>query len=450
MQYTENKQDLRSLLQVDKALKHTINVNCPMFPFFTRNPERAKFARGFTGVTGEFARILSGKGLDKEVEMDLVVERISQQVTISDEDKPYFYRLLRMYLMDENKAIKLFHPHIYQYIPLTSGSEAKGEKGIAQFLFDALLEGLDLASFFGKSSSDHLLAMLILDQLDHLKSQEHQKKYYTKLPQIMKVFQEDIQFLTKSSEYFVQNIDLFLAYYYFFYITQLTLKLHMRHKADYAELNNVFFTLDWEGASKSRMGYDRGYRQIKEAARDLLVNVNCLEHLNTLFGTKQADYIELRNTYNRLPADDQAELLEVIKKWVGEYRQHVSLPPQEIPYDYEGVVNALYLSLLDGVSAETKSRYALSIEEIGKKYFLKTRGALGYMLNVSQDFLLLLTAISVKDTRKPLKEVFVEFEKRGIMFDRLSQEAIVALFDKLNLLDKKSDSGDAQYVKPIL
>ena len=31
-----------------------------------------------------------------------------------------------------------------------------------------------------------------------------------------------------------------------------------------------------------------------------------------------------------------------------------------------------------------------------EKYFLKTRGSLGYMLNISQDMLLLLTALSLK------------------------------------------------------
>ena len=72
------------------------------------------------------------------------------------------------------------------------------------------------------------------------------------------------------------------------------------------------------------------------------------------------------------------------------------------------------------------------------------------MLNISQDLLLLLTALSLKNERKSLKQVFIELELRGLYFDRYSREEIVKLFDKLNLLDKKSDSGDAQYVKPIL
>ncbi|HBL5328060.1 TPA: DNA phosphorothioation-dependent restriction protein DptG, partial [Clostridioides difficile] len=35
-------------------------------------------------------------------------------------------------------------------------------------------------------------------------------------------------------------------------------------------------------------------------------------------------------------------------------------------------------------------------------------------------------------------------------FDRDSQSKVVELFEKLNIIEKKSDSGDAQYVRSIL
>ena len=110
----------------------------------------------------------------------------------------------------------------------------------------------------------------------------------------------------------------------------------------------------------------------------------------------------------------------------------------------------MYQQISKGVSKETMYLFALAIHEVGKQYFLKTRGSLGNTLNVTQDFLILLTAISVKNEKISLKQLFIEFERRGIFFDRYSREKIVELFNKLNLIEKKSDSGDAQYVKPIL
>ena len=48
------------------------------------------------------------------------------------------------------------------------------------------------------------------------------------------------------------------------------------------------------------------------------------------------------------------------------------------------------------------------------------------------------------------KRLFKEYEKRGIYLDGTSKEYLQEFFTKLNLIDKKSDSGDAQYVKRIL
>ncbi|MBY1914559.1 DNA phosphorothioation-dependent restriction protein DptG, partial [Clostridioides difficile] len=62
-----------------------------------------------------------------------------------------------------------------------------------------------------------------------------------------------------------------------------------------------------------------------------------------------------------------------------------------------------------------------------------------------------MTKLCMKNkTKIKLKELFEEYEKRGIYFDRDSQSKVVELFEKLNIIEKKSDSGDAQYVRSIL
>lgn len=49
-----------------------------------------------------------------------------------------------------------------------------------------------------------------------------------------------------------------------------------------------------------------------------------------------------------------------------------------------------------------------------------------------------------------LNDVFGEFERRGVFLDNLSKDQAALYFEKLNLIEKKSDSGDAKYVKRIL
>lgn len=94
-------------------------------------------------------------------------------------------------------------------------------------------------------------------------------------------------------------------------------------------------------------------------------------------------------------------------------------------------------------------KFGKNIENLGKGYFLKSRGSLGYVFNLSHDLLMALITVSVKDDRLPLKSLYSELEKRGIALDFSSKRELVNILETHNLLDKKSDSGDAQYVKPI-
>ena len=100
---------------------------------------------------------------------------------------------------------------------------------------------------------------------------------------------------------------------------------------------------------------------------------------------------------------------------------------------------------------ENSEKYFKSIEEIGKAYFLKSRGgAYGYMLNLNQEMILILTAVCIKENKITLNNLYKEYEKRGIFLDIYSKPLVEELLGKLNLIEKKSDSGDAQYVKAIL
>lgn len=62
----------------------------------------------------------------------------------------------------------------------------------------------------------------------------------------------------------------------------------------------------------------------------------------------------------------------------------------------------------------------------------------------------MITAICIKEDKITLKDLFKEYERRGLFLDSYSQVEVIDLLGKLNLIDKKSDSGDAQYVKSIL
>ena len=73
------------------------------------------------------------------------------------------------------------------------------------------------------------------------------------------------------------------------------------------------------------------------------------------------------------------------------------------------------------------------------------------MLNLTEETLIFLTKVCIKDQEMMrLNDVFNEFELRGVYLDNISKEQVMRYYEKLNLIEKKSDSGDAQYVKRIL
>jgi DNA phosphorothioation-dependent restriction protein DptG len=461
MEYNKNLQELRKFLEIKAnrlGITHNLARHAPILPFKTRHSERPQFANGFDGVLGEFVRLVCETTLNNIVEVEDVISKIINKVTINNEDKPYFEKLLKMFLVDQNDSLKVFHPHIFQYYNTTKGDQSKGEVEIALFLRDILLNQQEesVKSFFQKGDSDHIVSKLILEQLNYLDSKVKEKKYVGKIPLISDIFKGDLLFLLKHKDYFTQKFSLFLSYYYFYYITQLTLKLSQNFKGDYNTINEVYYTLDWEGTTKIRVSNSKGYQMIKQGANNLLIYANTLEHLNFIFGSEALTLPELQKLFIEKSDSEQQIIISVLKEWIQEYRYLLELDEiDDYPMEYSSLAQILFESI-DFVHSYlptkqgTKSRYSLYVEEIGKRYFLKTRGSLGYMLNMTQDLLLLLTAVCVRDERKSLKQVFKELEKRGVFFDRHSQEAVVQLYDKLNLLDKKSDSGDAQYVKPIL
>ena len=73
------------------------------------------------------------------------------------------------------------------------------------------------------------------------------------------------------------------------------------------------------------------------------------------------------------------------------------------------------------------------------------------MLCINEDRLIFITKLCLKDRNKVwLNDIFREMEYRGVFFDTQSKSAVAEFYNKLNLIEKKSDSGDAQYVKRIL
>lgn len=132
-------------------------------------------------------------------------------------------------------------------------------------------------------------------------------------------------------------------------------------------------------------------------------------------------------------------LLSEVNQWIKDYLELRKLPSHEnkAAQSLPEAFQLLFNCVKEGISTDVAKKFGENIGDLGANQFLKTRGSYGQVFNIKHDFLLLLTAVSVKDKRIPLNDLFKELEKRGVAFDRYSKKEIISLFDDLNILDKK-------------
>lgn len=456
MDFSENYMQLLQNMNFNPdtgSLKHNINKNSHLLPFKTREPERVIFENGFLNIIGELSRILLNKTWVKDIELKKIISRIISDVDIEEGTEDYLEKLVKEYLFDDKNQLKIFDPYLFLYVPLSPNKRSKGEKDISLFFRDIFCrDNPDLVNFFKNKHSDHIIINLILNNISNLSKKQTDPSYIPVLNDIADLFNEDINFLLNHKKFLMGNIDLIFAYYYYFYVSQLTLKISKGFSAD-DRIDDLYYLLDWESASRNRKSLDKGYNFLKNLSSSLFTKMTLIDQLNTLLGTRGLLEHEMIDYFNNLDSDSQKNFLLYLKKWVLEYRNAREFDVINLPDDFEGLTKILFDSLNDvkrGISPEPKSRYALNLEAIAKQYVLKRRGSYGYVLNVNRDLLRVMTALCVKDKNIKLNQLFEEFEKRGLFFDRLSQGEIVNYLTKLNLIDKKSDSEDAQYVRPVL
>jgi len=172
----------------------------------------------------------------------------------------------------------------------------------------------------------------------------------------------------------------------------------------------LYFNVDWENSNRNRLAVTKGFKTIVESARRLLIHINTLEQLNILLNSKNLHYADLLNKYESLDESEQKQFIQDFNEWIMEYSDVAigSVEGIEKVTSFEECIHLLHNQIVKAYDKPSMqggtSRYALSLTEIGRLYFLKTRGSLGHTLNVTQDFLLLLTAISVKYQKISLKQ----------------------------------------------
>ena len=458
MDYQENLNNLLKIVRYKKDQnKITLKFNdeYKLFPFQTREPNRPKFDSGFKKIISEFSRINSSEDIGKEFNNENLIKEIlsNDKIDITEEDYPYLEALIKDYLIDKDNELKIVHPCLYRYVSKTQDESNKGETDIAQFFNDVFFDDINIKEYFNskdyENSAYTIISHLVIDNLPELKKKTIPPIYINKLEYVTKVFKDDINFALEHEDFLNKNIENIFWYYYFFYTTQLSLKI-FNEENTLDKCEEMYYLIETEIASKNRKTVENGYKRIRNNNKSLLYKVYTLEYINKLLGTQGKIRPELINYFNQLDKKEQNEIIEILKQFIEIYNKTTE-NYEAVPYDdFENLMIYFYKKLLEIKDQSPNSRFGSYFEDIGKKYFLKRGGRYGNILSLSQEMLLTITTLCVKEEKIKLKDLFERYEERGIYFDNTSKSEVVNLLNKLNYIDKKSDSGEAQYVRRLL
>ena len=246
-----------------------------------------------------------------------------------------------------------------------------------------------------------------------------------------------------------------------FYISQLCMKLSKFEEADLTKNEPLYYTLSWESTSKNRTAYRFGYDKLKEPMNSLFSHAITLELLNHFNNNdEQLGYVEL---YKVFEDNDCEKISQDIELLLEEYRKRISdkkwddfkissKSSDNIAFNkvYE-LYDTIEYQFVKSGRTRAYEAYRNWFKNFIEANFGKRRGSLGYNLNLTEEDIILLTKICINTNEKlKLSTLFEEFEKRGVYLDRDSRTKVIQLYEKLNILEKKSDSGDAQYVRSVL
>ncbi|ETI96802.1 MAG: hypothetical protein Q606_CBAC00017G0002, partial [Intestinibacter bartlettii DORA_8_9] len=394
--YDSNIQELKkSLSMTNEGIKHKIGVKSKFFPF-TTNERYIINQKETSGTVAELVRLINGKQLDAtEINIDEIIKKIMSLVQIEDEnDEGYLYEIIKEQIMNEDGSRNIFHYKLYNYI-----NSNKKEQKIAKFLYDIVFKNMDYFNeIYNEIQDEDVITKLILegmDQADYLidkRLNKNEDVYENKLTFITKLAYEDFKFLSTNKEFFLEYFERLVYFYYFYYLIQLCIKINKRFNVDYNKVEETYYLLDWEKAGKNRKSTLKGYKDIRSRGEDLWVNLNVIEHSNFLMGTENYNLVEIEEYFKSLEEDKQKEYLETLKEWIKEYKICTQQEYNDIELDFNILMNEIIKSVSVKLSEPGRGRRLFNnVEEIGKLYFLKSRGgSYGYMFNLTQETVLML------------------------------------------------------------
>ena len=443
---------------------------------FNSNPASAYDKKcGLHGTTGEFFRLWDNDGT-KPIEdfeksaVEPVKDYLANQKQMPNVQIPEFVRMMRD-IMFINGNLNITDSAFLKYLPLVPNDERistkdrkkynDGQKKLASYLYSMLSDELQN---FGRSEMPNLFSKILKEALTPLggSSDESKERDYIVLPYIKKSFEEDLGWMLKQEESVkVKYLHLLLHFYVCYAVTQAIVRITAKDKQNEGVPAPFYFILNSERASVNHDAVVRGWSfQIPKSSLDKLYGKSqALDILNSVLGSNIGFYNNIYEKLNETDFEDNRELCnELLSKYQEEKREvfnrrtSESGSIEEIKIDvqsYNEFISTLEHLCTGLQSPSYISRMRKKVIDLLSVRFLQSRRG-NYVLVLDNEMLTFPVALFTKSKKTKLEDMYKLFNSYGIYFNRGSRLAIEEYLLKLNLLDRKSDSGEAQYVTVIL
>lgn len=277
------------------------------------------------------------------------------------------------------------------------------------------------------------------------------------LPFLTTCFRKDLDFLSSHPKYLIEQLGSLLKLYGYLYTAQLALNIKGLDGEPTAK--PLFFILENETASKERTDLIRnGHQTVSRLLVNVFPYLSMSESLQAPRKESNEHRLPLWQLAQKITPSDANQLRNYALDFAKSRNEN---PDFEFPYDLSNIDSRYWLDALLELSvrqfdkgtsrASALSRFIDFTEENLCSSFVKARGQVGKVLVMNQDFVTLITNISISSREKlRFHELLNEFNSRGIYFDKQSQQALIRFYERVGNVERMSDSGDAVYVRKIL
>lgn len=443
---------------------------------FNSNPASAYDKKcGLHGTTGEFFRLWDNDGT-KPIEdfeksaVEPVKKYLVSQKQMPTTQVPEFVRMMRD-IMFVNGNLNITDSAFIKYLPLVPNDERismkdrkkynDGQRKLANYLYSMLSDEMQIS---GHSNTPNLFSKILQEALTPFCgfSDDSKERDYIVLPYIKKSFEEDLCWMLEQEESVkVKYLHLLLHFYACYAVTQAIVRITAKDEQSEDEPAPFYFILNSERASVNHDAVVRGWSyQIPKSSLDKLYGKSqALDILNSVLGSNVGFYNNIRKVLYQTDFEDNRELCNKLlskyqeeKREVFNRRSSESGSIEEIEIDvhsYDEFISTLELLCTGLQSPSYISRMRKKVIDLLSVRFLQSRRG-NFVLVLDNEMLTFLVALFTKSKKTKLENLYKLFNKYGIYFNRGSRLAIEEYLLKLNLLDRKSDSGEAQYVTVIL